>query len=44
MFKYNKKLLPTVFDNMFSMSKTSKRVNRSNSQIIPTSCSKNIGE
>jgi len=42
MFKYNKKLLPTVFNNMFAMSKTSKRVTRSNSQIIHTSCSSNI--
>jgi len=44
-FKYKKKLLPTIFHNMFTMSKTSRRVTRrNNSQIIPTCCSTNISQ
>ena len=44
MYKFNNKLLPKTFENFFQLNQPNNRATRSNSQIIPISCSTNIGQ
>ena len=44
MYKFNNKLLPKTFENFFQHNQCNNRATRSDSQIIPISCSTNIGQ
>ena len=44
MYKFINKLLPKTFENFFQLNQCNNRATRSNSQIIPISCSTNIGQ
>ena len=44
MYKFNNKLLSKTFENFFQLNQCNNRATRSNSQIIPISCSTNIGQ
>ena len=44
MYKFNNKLLPKTFEKFFQLNQCNNRATRSNSQIIPISCSTNIGQ
>ena len=43
-YKFNNKLLPKTFKNFFQLNQCNNSATRSNSQIIPISCSTNIGQ
>ena len=44
MYKFNYKLLPKIFENLFQLNRCSNRATISSSQIIPISCLTNIGQ
>ena len=43
-YKFINKLLPKTFENFFQLNQCNNRATRSNSLIIPISCSTNIGQ
>ena len=44
LYKFNNKLLPKTFEKFFQLNECNNRATRSNSQIIPISCSTNIDQ